>query len=57
MNRSRATMIVSTLLVLAVGAWIARNTVPMFVLMAAAVLLIWFVPELVTFLPRQMKMG
>jgi len=37
--------------------WIARNTVPMFVLMAAAVLLIWFVPELVTFLPRQMKMG
>jgi C4-dicarboxylate transporter, DctM subunit len=37
--------------------WIARNTVPMFLLMAAAVLLIWFVPELITFLPRQMKAG
>jgi C4-dicarboxylate transporter DctM subunit len=37
--------------------WIARNTVPMFVLMVAAVLLIWYVPDLITFLPRQMKMG
>ena len=37
--------------------WIARHTMPMFVLMAAAVLLIWFVPELVTFLPQQMKLG
>jgi tripartite ATP-independent transporter DctM subunit len=37
--------------------WIARNTVPMFLLMAAAVLLIWFVPEIITFLPQQMKMG
>jgi len=37
--------------------WIARNTMPMFVLMVVAVLLIWFVPELITFLPRQMKMG
>ncbi|MEO8507318.1 MAG: TRAP transporter large permease subunit [Betaproteobacteria bacterium] len=37
--------------------WIARHTVPMFLLMAAAVLLIWFVPDLITFLPRQMKMG
>ena len=37
--------------------WIARHTTPMFVLMAAAVLLIWFVPELVTFLPQQMKLG
>ena len=37
--------------------WIARHTLPMFVLMVAAVLLIWFVPELVTFLPQQMKLG
>ena len=37
--------------------WIARNTVPMFLLMAAAVLLIWFVPQIITFLPQQMKMG
>lgn len=37
--------------------WIARNTIPMFLLMAVAVLLIWFVPDLITFLPRQMKMG
>jgi C4-dicarboxylate transporter, DctM subunit len=37
--------------------WIARNTVPMFVLMVVAVLLIWFVPDLITFLPRQMKVG
>jgi len=37
--------------------WIARNTVPMFLLMVAAVLLIWFVPEIITFLPQQMKMG
>jgi len=37
--------------------WIARKTIPMFLLMVAAVLLIWFVPELITFLPRQMKMG
>ncbi len=37
--------------------WIARHTVPMFMLMVVAVLLIWFVPELITFLPRQMKMG
>jgi TRAP-type C4-dicarboxylate transport system permease large subunit len=37
--------------------WIARNTLPMFLLMVAAVLLIWYVPELITFLPRQMKLG
>ncbi len=37
--------------------WIARNTLPMFYLMIAAVLLIWFFPDLVTALPRQMKMG
>jgi len=37
--------------------WIARETLPMFVLMIAAVLLIWFFPDLVTALPRQMKLG
>jgi len=37
--------------------WIARHTVPMFLLMAVAVLLIWFVPEIVTYLPQQMKVG
>jgi tripartite ATP-independent transporter DctM subunit len=37
--------------------WIARHTIPMFVLMAAAVLMIWYWPDLVTFLPRQMKLG
>jgi C4-dicarboxylate transporter DctM subunit len=34
--------------------WIARQTLPMFYLMTAAVLLIYLVPELVTWLPRQM---
>jgi len=37
--------------------WIARNALPMFWLMIAAVILIWFVPPLVTFLPQQMKLG
>jgi C4-dicarboxylate transporter, DctM subunit len=37
--------------------WIARNTVPMFLLMVVAVLLIWFVPQIITYLPQQMKMG
>jgi tripartite ATP-independent transporter DctM subunit len=37
--------------------WIARESLPMFVLMVLAVLLIWFFPELVTWLPRQMKLG
>ncbi len=37
--------------------WIARNTLPMFVLIVAATLLIWFFPDLVTALPRQMKLG
>ncbi|HVJ75537.1 MAG TPA: TRAP transporter large permease subunit [Casimicrobiaceae bacterium] len=37
--------------------WIARQAVPSFLLMCAAVLLIWVVPDLVTGLPRQMKMG
>jgi C4-dicarboxylate transporter, DctM subunit len=34
--------------------YIARVTLPMFMLMVAAVLLIYFAPELVTWLPRQM---
>jgi tripartite ATP-independent transporter DctM subunit len=37
--------------------WIARHTLPMFFLMVFAVLMIWFWPDLITFLPRQMKMG
>jgi tripartite ATP-independent transporter DctM subunit len=37
--------------------WIARNALPMFALMIGAVLAIWFFPELVTALPKQMKMG
>ncbi|HTQ01992.1 MAG TPA: TRAP transporter large permease subunit [Casimicrobiaceae bacterium] len=37
--------------------WIARHTMPMFLLMLAAVLMIWFCPILITFLPQQMKMG
>ncbi|MBI3148692.1 MAG: TRAP transporter large permease subunit [Betaproteobacteria bacterium] len=35
--------------------WIAKHTLPMFVLMILAVGLIWWLPELVTWLPRQMK--
>jgi tripartite ATP-independent transporter DctM subunit len=37
--------------------WIARQALPMFYLMIAAVLLIWFFPGLVTLLPQQMKLG
>ena len=37
--------------------WIARQALPSFLLMGVAVLLIWFFPDLVTGLPRQMKMG
>jgi tripartite ATP-independent transporter DctM subunit len=37
--------------------WIARQTLPMFVLMVVAVLAIWFFPGLVTWLPAQMKLG
>jgi C4-dicarboxylate transporter DctM subunit len=37
--------------------WIARHAMPSFFLMCAAVLLIWFFPDLVTALPRQMKLG
>lgn len=36
--------------------WIARHTLPMFFLMCAAVLAIWFIPEIVTLLPQHMKM-
>ena len=36
--------------------WIARQALPMFLLMCIAVLAIWFVPELVTLLPQHMKM-
>ncbi|HZF81267.1 MAG TPA: TRAP transporter large permease subunit, partial [Rubrivivax sp.] len=35
--------------------WIARVTLPFFLLMMAAVTLIWFFPEIVSFLPRQMR--
>ena len=37
--------------------WIAKHTIPMFLLMVVAVLLIWFLPDLITFLPQHMKMG
>jgi tripartite ATP-independent transporter DctM subunit len=37
--------------------WIARHTLPMFLLMIVAVLLIWFFPQLITWLPQQMKLG
>jgi C4-dicarboxylate transporter DctM subunit len=36
--------------------WIARHAMPMFFLMCAAVLAIWFFPSLVTLLPKHMKM-
>jgi tripartite ATP-independent transporter DctM subunit len=36
--------------------WIARQALPMFYLMCIAVLLIWYFPDLVTLLPRHMKM-
>jgi tripartite ATP-independent transporter DctM subunit len=37
--------------------WIGKQALPMFYLMIAAVLAIWFFPQLVTFLPQQMKLG
>ena len=37
--------------------WIAKQALPMFYLMIAATLLIYFFPQLVTFLPQHMKMG
>ena len=36
--------------------WIARAALPMFLLLVAAVLLIWFFPALVTWLPQNMRM-
>jgi len=36
--------------------WIARHSMPMFLLICVAVLAIWFFPSLVTALPKQMKM-
>jgi TRAP-type C4-dicarboxylate transport system permease large subunit len=35
--------------------WIGRQALPMFFLMVAAVLLIYFFPDIVTWLPRRMK--
>ncbi len=37
--------------------WIARTAAPMFGLMVLAVFLIWWFPEVVTWLPRQMQRG
>jgi TRAP-type C4-dicarboxylate transport system permease large subunit len=37
--------------------WIAKQALPMFWLMIVAVLLVWYFPQLVTYLPRQMKLG
>jgi TRAP-type C4-dicarboxylate transport system permease large subunit len=34
--------------------WIARHSLPMFLLMVCAVLLLYHFPDLLTFLPRQM---
>ncbi|MDZ7811613.1 MAG: TRAP transporter large permease subunit [Ideonella sp.] len=36
-------------------AWLAKQAFPMFVLMIAAILLIYFVPGLITWLPQQMS--
>ena len=38
-------------------AWIARQALPSFLLLCVAVLMIWFFPGLVTWLPAQMKLG
>ena len=35
--------------------WIARTALPLFVLMIAAVLITWFVPDVVLWLPRRMQ--
>ena len=37
--------------------WIARHALPMFVLMIVAVLAIWAFPQLITALPKGMKLG
>jgi TRAP-type C4-dicarboxylate transport system permease large subunit len=36
--------------------WIAKATLPMFFLMVVAVLLIYFFPGIVTWMPQQMKL-
>jgi TRAP-type C4-dicarboxylate transport system permease large subunit len=36
--------------------WIAKATLPMFFLMMVAVLLIYFFPGIVTWMPQQMKL-
>jgi TRAP-type C4-dicarboxylate transport system permease large subunit len=36
--------------------WIAKATLPMFFLMVLAVLLIYFFPAIVTWMPQQMKL-
>jgi tripartite ATP-independent transporter DctM subunit len=37
--------------------WIAWNALPMFFLMIAAVVLVYIFPDLISYLPRQMKLG
>ena len=37
--------------------WIAKQALPMLYLMIAATLLIYLFPQLVTFLPQQMRIG
>ena len=37
--------------------YIAKATLPMFFLMIVAVLLVYFIPSLITWMPQQMKMG
>jgi C4-dicarboxylate transporter, DctM subunit len=37
--------------------WIARHTIPMFLLMCAAVAMVWLWPALIMWLPAHMKMG
>jgi tripartite ATP-independent transporter DctM subunit len=37
--------------------WIAKQALPMLYLMIAATLLVWFFPQIITYLPQQMKMG
>jgi TRAP-type C4-dicarboxylate transport system permease large subunit len=37
--------------------WIAKRALPMFYLTIVGVLLIWYFPQLIKFLPQQMKLG
>jgi TRAP-type C4-dicarboxylate transport system permease large subunit len=37
--------------------WIARQAIPMFLLMCAAVAMIWIWPQITLWLPAHMKMG